>query len=217
MLSWDFVVLFYIVLYIFKSRAPLFYFPNPREIDLNTAKTIPTVLVFIYLFPFLNKLPSITLERSWEKTAQVMFPIIVTSLSWMSSRMSYPKTPVAAFTALDLPYLLRSYALMAFVTSTTHIIFIANFLQQQFAWTGSSRALFLAGADIKLQPLSVFIVIWCLFTAWDMRRVNLAGRLCLKVIWLIMVVVSLLLGPTTLLVGTWRWREIELETARKIR
>lgn len=214
--DWDLVVLLYCLLHIFKSRELLFYFPSPREINLSTAKAIPAGVLFTSFFPLLKTILPFTIKKLEDK-AQLVFPIAIIPIAWVLSKTYSSKTPATAFVGSDLPYILRSYHMMIFITSTTHIIYIANLFQRRFAWMPSSRFFVSQKADMIPPTWALLLVMWCIFTAWDMRRINASGRFSIRLIWLAMLATSILLGPGTLLVGTWRWREIKLEKARMVR
>jgi hypothetical protein len=104
------------------------------------------------------------------------------------------------------------------VTGTTHLLMMAQCLRDRSTWSLSNGLATLASSETAiLLPLGLSIAAWCLFTAWDLRRVNIAGDMPLGPIWLAMIISLVALGPATLLVATWRWRETMMENGRHTR
>ncbi|KAL1983463.1 hypothetical protein VTN96DRAFT_10284 [Rasamsonia emersonii] len=204
----------------------MFYYPCPRAIEPDVAKALATGLACIYFVPIVQTVSSLgelthdgsvsALVRAWNMThfgvlCRELFSLIPARTTTETSARTRKDGPKEMFGALDMPSLARLYAFFFAVTSVAHVVFISKYtyaLRNTYSLTGAD--------DIaNLSSLSLTILTWCLFTAWDLRRVNIVENdILLRRAWLAVVIGSAVVGPAATLAATWWWREREMERAR---
>lgn len=111
----------------------------------------------------------------------------------------------------DMPHLSRFYGLIVFLASTVHVV-IASQVLSQLRMDELSLPMISSGA-VQLACLTLAIATWCLFTVWDLHRVNVIRTSALPATALCILGV-VLLGPGATVIGLWGWREYALEASR---
>lgn len=210
------VVPIYFVIYIYLSQSRSFYYPNPRAIDLRAAECLPMEFLTMYFVPmlFILKKPATIVVPSWIfPVAHFGLPIFV-SIGQKISTKSPPSADIveSLYGTRDMPYLSQFYNLAFFFTSMLHLIVGSRILA--YAWDARALKEMTYSPGVQSACLGTTIMIWCVFTAWDLRRTN-AIQTPLFIVIPSLLLGSVCFGPAAVLIGVWKWREIALERARK--
>lgn len=216
--GWEIVVPIYFAFHIYWSRSRPFYHPSPRAIDPWTAKALPLALLVAHILIIaqgtiiLRNLPeeAASIHSRWiMPTAHASLPLLV----YVGKRLyqnGAPKLSVSQllFGTRDLKYIKHFFSIMFLVSSTTHLLFVSMILPV------FSFSMALSPGLIQIGRLSLVIVVWCTFVAWDMRRMNLI-QVPLPFILLGILIDSFALGPAAALASFWKWRESVWEKGRQ--
>jgi hypothetical protein len=111
-----------------------------------------------------------------------------------------------------LPYLLKTYNILAFITAILYVLLLSQVLPK-FAGMGHILVTRFSTQGVQLLGLSLAIMVWCAFTAWELHRTNIVqthyainiAYFCVKFIFL---------GPAATLAMMWKWHEIAMERSR---
>lgn len=201
----------YFILHIVWTRGKLFYYPFPLTMDPEEARGLLTAIVGIYFFPILLTATSLgnlidgesgLLIRAWN-TAHfaVLCREVFRMIPARSTRTRKKDVPKEIFSAIDMPFLEGLYAFLFAVPAITHMYYLSRTNMPMPMYTDDSLT----------------ILTFSLFTAWDLRRVNiLDDGTSLRRAWLFLVVVSVIFGPPATLAAVWWWRERVIERARHV-
>lgn len=66
---------------------------------------------------------------------------------------------------------------------------------------------------MQLALTGIAIILWLLFTVWDLRRVNATDVSWTRTV-LYITLGAVLFGPASCLAATWCWKEVTLERSR---
>lgn len=220
--GWNAAVPVYFALYVLLSHRTAFYYPSPRTIALPAAKALPIALILVYTFAIYRVFATVSMhghtETSLQKVqsqpllvAHATFPVVVSVIKEILKRSTHvPKGPKAIWGDEDIPHILRYQTLIFWTTTTAHLLFTTRFALQIWA----SRMLqiaYYANAEIaQLFLFSSFILLWLLFTVWDLRRVR-ATDISWELAFFYIIMGTLLVGPASCLAATWYWREMTLQ------
>ncbi|KAI9928584.1 hypothetical protein ASPWEDRAFT_180185 [Aspergillus wentii DTO 134E9] len=215
--GWEIILPIYFAIYIFRSHSRGFYYPHPRTINLGAAKSLSTGLLVAYILPILHTITGLKHFVSdisgWMiPVAHLILPVLLFlgERSFMKSS-SNMKLAEILYNTRDMPHLSRFYALIVFLASTVHVV-IASQVLSQLRMDELSLPMISSGA-VQLACLTLAIATWCLFTVWDLHRVNVIRTSALPATALCILGV-VLLGPGATVIGLWGWREYALEASR---
>ena len=225
-LGWEVVLPIYFALYIVLSGEQGFYYPIPRAINPSITKTLPRVLLVSYI-PLairaatnLMRKPEVDfISGRWDLSlAHLSLPILIhAGKDFFKSASAGLTIRHLQFETRDVKDLSRFFTLIFLFTSTAHLALISQILPQIMlhSTTGVSEPEFsLSSQWLQIGSLTLAIVVWCIFTIWDMRRVNLT-KTSLLVTLLGAVTGSVAVGPAAVLSALWWWREAPLESGRQ--
>ncbi|KAJ5116194.1 hypothetical protein N7456_000542 [Penicillium angulare] len=219
-LGWHIVIPIYFAVYILLSKNKPFYYPTPRALNPSVAKSLPVALSIIYasFFPFIVQLMGVKLipegghindASEWVLTA-ARFGLLIGIYGFRSFYKGTVKgldVVQLHFQTRDLKSLRRFFGLSFFFSGIVHILLLRKFLTTQVLADMSTVELF------QIVSLGTSIIFWCIFTVWDMRRVDLTN-VSLLVTLLCAVTGSIVVGPAAVLAALWWWREAPLESGR---
>jgi len=165
----------------------------------------------IYFVPILLILKPATIAvPSWIfPVAHFGLPIFV-SIGQKISTKEPPSADIveSLYGTRDMPYLSQFYNLAFLFTSMLHIIVGSRILA--YVWIKEMTY----SPGLQSACLVTTIMIWCVFTAWDLRRTN-AIQTPLSIVIPSLLLGYMCFGPAAVLIGVWKWREIALERTRK--
>jgi hypothetical protein len=215
--GWDIVLPIYFILYIFESRSHAFYYPNPRAIDLRAAEVLPTSLLIAYIPSILSALvtsaENLAFTRRVLPASHFALPILVYLGKKLSNR-DPPKSniPDSIYGKRDIPYLLRTYNILTLACATIHVLNVSQMVFQ-FLAKGSIANFVFSSNLLQFMVLSIVIIVWCLFTTWDLHRTHITQTSFSSDIVYCCVAV-LFIGPTATMFSIWKAREVALESSR---
>lgn len=221
--GWQAILPVYFAVYVSMSAAQSFYYPNPRALNPSVAESLAPAFLFAYLSVLLNVvggpfLSSETIQKSdgWGLlVSHLGFLFVLRCGAWGNKRLSEGLTmSQLQFEARDMKGLSRFYGLVFFVTSVSHVVLIGESLWGRPLIDLWAPDLLLSFQSTKMVSFTLSIAVWCLFTVWDMRRVNLT-QISLAYAMFIAVTGSIFIGPAAVLAGLWWWREGVLENGRQ--
>lgn len=221
--GWEVAAALYFALHILFSRQQAFYYPSPRTVTIPVAKALPVALVLTYSIAILLKPVGVLMDglavvsimgfgfKPWS-AIHVIFPMAVGFVKKAFEAFTrLPKGPALVWGNADIPYISLFLALIFLVTSSAHVVFMANTMAP--------------GAQISLLDLittenaaqfasfGISMIIWIFFTVWDLRRVHATNTCWRRVIFHI-TLGSIFFGPSSCLAVFWYWREVTLERSR---
>lgn len=145
--------------------------------------------------------------------AHVIFPFIVTLVKEILKRLTNnPFGLLATWGDADIAYVSRYHGLVFVTTSSAYFLLMASFalrLSKQIPLYEYLTAE--AVAQSVLSALSM--ILWLLFTVWDLRRVRATDVSWKKAI-IYITLGAFLVGPAGCLTAAWTWREGTLERSR---
>jgi hypothetical protein len=210
-IGWDVAVSLYFSLWILGTRFRGFYHPWPRAIPLAAANALPIALpvalwgsaVFKDIAPGI-----ITLDR--RAAPYIVLPVLTSLLGYFFKRDSTRWVPALQWGNRDINFTSQFFYLSLIDTGISHINFVMNNLIPAIGGeTGS-----LTEQVVGFGAVTLLIVLWLLFTAWDLRRVNILewslARAALSIIFGFALV-----GPGGTLIAAWWVREKVWEKSRQ--
>ncbi|KAE8151458.1 hypothetical protein BDV25DRAFT_138877 [Aspergillus avenaceus] len=220
-LGWEFVFPIYAICYISQSRKREFYYPNPRAIDLKAAERLPIALLIAYSLPAISiVIPHETRIRGTPITeglagaAHIAFPFLV-SLAYTRLRKNAPNAEIikSLYGVQDMPYLVKFYNVLIVGTTSCHIVHLYPVIRQLLRLGMAQNGSMWCGTSTPLM-LSITILVWCVFTVWNLHRVNVSQTpVPVALIWILLGIIFL--GPATTMVWIWKQREALLEKSRQ--
>lgn len=220
--GWETITPIYFAVFILLSAAQEFYYPNPRAINPSTSAALPYAVLIAYApltmraaRTLLVKPDGDFLSAGWDTNlAHLSFPFLVQGgKEFLASASEGLKLTQLQFETRDMNDLSRFYNVLFLFTSAAHLVLLSQFIPNFVTIVIADLTFNLSSEWVEIGSLTLAIVAWSLFTAWDMKRVNLT-QISLPVVFLGSLVGSVLLGPATVLVGLWWWREYPLERGR---
>lgn len=218
--GWNITVPLYFALYVLLSQHREFYYPTPRTIELPVAKALPIALVLTYTAAIcasvrgLGRIPTFGFESALWQTAHVGLPVLVSVVKEsFKGSMNIPTGVKLVWGDTDIPYLSRFQGLILFISSTTHVLFVASCVRLELGSRGTGLVYCLAGDVMQFTLVGLAIILWLLFTVWDLRRVNATDVSWIRTV-LNITLGTVLFGPASCLAATWCWREVTLERSR---
>ena len=205
----------YFALHIFSSGEPAFYYPLPRAINLWIAKALPFIMLFAFLATFVQFRMRPEDGGGWVMPlVHVSLPILLyAGKKLYPGLLSGPPSFQLLFGTGDMRYLSRLFAMLCLCTSTAHLVFVSK-MWELFGSSPLNLEMFLTPGWLQLGCLTLTVIVWCSFVAWDMRRVNLTQAS--PVLALLGAVIGcIFLGPAAVLAALWKWREPVLERGRQ--
>jgi hypothetical protein len=222
-LGWEIVMPLYFANYIRLSQGATFYYPSPRAIQPCVARALPIALIATYAIPTIQATQSFremrtgsfnvtSLVASWE-TAHLCFPLTLLLCSKVVKMSSVSSGPEAFYSSIDMPYRSWFHSLVFTITSTMHLSLISTLLAQLQFYTDNFYEFFVSLDMIRTLVLSLIIAAWCVFTVWDLQRVNVTDVTLRKAV-VAVITGCLVFGPAGTMTLTWDWRETQIQRAR---
>lgn len=222
--GWGIALPLYFILYITACGGRPFYYPLPRAVDPAVANALPigVVLAYIPLAYALNTHPqatnnlqSILIEAL--PLTHLGLPIIVYIAKSLYGMASQELSLIEyLYGTKDMKGLARFYGLIILISSTAHAVFLTRIIYQTEYLSFTSIMSQAWPSLLKMISVTMAIVVWCAFTAWDLRRVNLT-KISPIVVLILSIVGSVILGPGSVLAALWMWREQALQHGRIIK
>lgn len=218
--GWDIIVPLYFALYVLLSHQSQFYYPAPRTIELPVAKALPIALVLIYTAAIcasvrgFGRIPTISFEPVLWQTAHVGLRVVASVVKDIfKGSMDIPTGVNSIWGDADIPYISRFQGLIFFISSTTHVLFMASCVRLKLGSRGTGFVYCSAGDVMHFVLVGLAIILWLLFTVWDLGRVNATDISWARTV-LYITLGTALFGPAGCLAATWSWREVTLERSR---
>ncbi|KAL4993921.1 hypothetical protein BDV10DRAFT_12813 [Aspergillus recurvatus] len=216
--GWELALPVYFTFWIFGSTFRGFYYPWPRAILPAGAQALPLAVAvaapaptmvadYLSKFPLLSSFNTLTLVH-------LIIPVLVLVIDRQVTRRHGRRwQPLYQFGDWDLRYLSRFFILSFAFAAFTHIgLMLLHVLP--FVHHNYGSLLLRSPEVIKFATFTLLIATFLLFTAWDLRRVNVAS-LGLATAALLILLGTIFLGPGASLIGAWWWREKAWEKARQ--
>lgn len=196
-------------MYVLLSHQSQFYYPAPRTIELPVAKALPIALVIIYTAAIcasvrgFGRIPTIGFEPVLWQTAHVGLPVVVSVVKDIFKG------------SMDIPTGVKSIfqGLIFFISSTTRVLFMASCVRLKLGSRATGFVYCSAGDVMHFVLVGLAIILWLLFTVWDLGRVNATDVSWARTV-LYITLGTALFGPAGCLAATWCWREVTLERPR---
>ncbi|KAF7503251.1 hypothetical protein GJ744_004042 [Endocarpon pusillum] len=216
--GWHKILPIWCCIQIFLSRSIHYYFMPRTMTDVGVARCLCPALFLVYIVPAVHFLayPQSS-EREQQQTwniAHCALPLV----SYMGSKLlrvitDLPSGIDAVFSDVDVPYQKSFQMTILLGSSVVHV----------FAALRHAAELFQVGTDLTtlavvkdLSSLSAVIVVWCLFIAWDLKRVN-AVDVSFPQSCVYILAMTMLCGPAATLAGTMSWRADRIAKAKAFR
>lgn len=221
--GWEIVLPVYFAIHIYMSGQQPFYYPAPRAINLSAAKALPLGIFAIYIpstacfATILGHNPGETRPFRVEQVIPVVyasFPVLLHfGKHFFQAGAKELSFGQMLFGARDLKYISRFFSIIFLVSSTSHMVLVSRFSPEivsdiRTLTTTPSAQL------VQVGCLALVVVVWCTFTIWDMRRVNLT-KISPLIMFFGALLGSFIIGPAAVLSGLWKWREGVLEMGRQ--
>lgn len=212
--GYEIVSILYISVYTLVSQNRPFYYPMPRAIQIPTAQAFFAALVFTSIIPVFRTfglLGSKTSDNgvifSWQ-TAQLCYPIMVFTISKLFKSSSQRDTSIRKLKG-DIKYIVWTLLLVLAITGIAYVSHTAAIIREvRFSPSLAYQLL------LPLNPLTSCIFMWCIFTVWDLERVNFP-QIELRKGSFYTVLVSALFGSPAMLALLWLRREQRWEQGRE--
>ncbi|KAL2782879.1 hypothetical protein BJX66DRAFT_350308 [Aspergillus keveii] len=210
-IGWDVAVSLYFSLWILGTRYRGFYHPWPRAIPLAAAKALliamPVALwgsgVFQDIAPGI-----ITLDS--RAPPYIVLPVLASLLGYFFKRDSTGWVPALQWGNRDIIYTSQFFYVSLIDTGISHLnLVVDNLIPAIRAEIGS-----LTEHVVGFGAVTLLIVLWLLFTAWDLRRVNILNWSLARAALCIAVGFALV-GPGGTLIAAWWVREKAWEKSRQ--
>ncbi|KAJ6111908.1 hypothetical protein N7523_007969 [Penicillium sp. IBT 18751x] len=222
-LGWEVVLPVYFAIHIYMSGQHPFYYPSPRAINLWAAKALPLGILTIYI-PIVAAGAAILGQNPRKKGSiggEQMILAVHASLPLLlhfgkhffqfgAKELSISQM---LFGARDTRYISRFFNIMILVSSTSHLVIVSLFFPRSVS---DIRSLTITPSVqlVQVGCLTLAVVMWCTFTIWDMRRVNLT-KASPSLTFISTLLASFIIGPAAVLSALWKWREAVLEEGRQ--
>lgn len=197
----------------------------PRAINPAVAKTLPIGLLFIYL-PIALKLAANPFPETSDhlhqavgtamSLAHIGLPIILHPGRILYAKLTKDSSLIEyLYGTSDMKRLSEFFSFVTIIASTAHGIYATRIMRATPELTFSAISNVLGSSKLSIASLSVTIVLWCTFTAWDLRRVNLT-KISPVLVFLASATGAVVFGPGAVLSSLWMWREQALQRGRAI-
>ncbi|KAH8592116.1 hypothetical protein B0O99DRAFT_597462 [Bisporella sp. PMI_857] len=210
--GWEKIFPIYLSFHIKQSQG-IYYYYMPRTItDLGAAKFLLPALVLVYTIPIFQSFSSgyESVEHSW-KVAHSALPLVVYSGSRLLNIVTtIPRGVDVVFHNKDIPYQNRFWNPILLLSGSLHVFLALIYGPQIF--NGGAELLF-SPLVRRLSSLIAVSTIWCLYTAWELGRVD-AVDISVVEAWGYILFSTIVGGPAAALAGTWSWRASQLAKAR---
>ncbi|KAJ5119894.1 hypothetical protein N7448_010563 [Penicillium atrosanguineum] len=221
--GWEIVLPVYFAIHIYMSGQQSFYYPSPRAIDPWAAKALPLGILAMYI-PIMACGATILGQNPGETgpmCVERVIPVVHASLPlllrlgkhFFQTDTEELSVGQLLFGARDLKYISRFFNIIIVVSSTSHVVLVSRLFPEAVS---DIRSLTITPSVQLLQVgcLALVVVVWCTFTIWDMRRVNLT-KISPLVTFFCALLGTFIFGPAAVLSGLWKWREGVLEMGRQ--
>nr|A0A455LLV4.1 RecName: Full=FAD-dependent monooxygenase ntnA; AltName: Full=Nectripenoid biosynthesis cluster protein A [Nectria sp. (in: ascomycete fungi)]AYO60864.1 FAD-dependent monooxygenase NtnA [Nectria sp. (in: ascomycete fungi)] len=210
--GWQKILPIYICFYILSSQSVVYYYMPQTMTDLGVAKALLPALLVVYTVSAvctINESGGNT-DNSWWFTADFAFPVVAyLSGMFLNATSTMPQAVDVVFSTIDIPYQRRFQNTIAFVGFVAYAA-----LASQYGTTILNEGLNLLNipAVKNLASLTTVTTLWCLYSAWELRRINATGTSVIRA-WLTILSSTIFGGPAATLAGTFIWSKVELAKA----
>ncbi|KAL3455958.1 hypothetical protein BJX64DRAFT_53548 [Aspergillus heterothallicus] len=215
-IGWDTSLSIYLVLWILGTRFHGFYHPWPRAIPAAAADALPIALPVAFcvssMTNYVGSFATSWVELDPRESTCLIFPLFTSALSYMFKRSSGSRwQPAFQWGNSDINSLSRVFSIIFIDVGMSHIGFVKDILIPiiRAPWDGS-----LAYQALGSVTLALVITLWLLFTAWDLRRVNVIDWSLYRATLYILAGFAFV-GPGATLVAAWWVRENAWEKSRQ--
>lgn len=211
--GWEVALPFYFAFWVLGSSFQGFYHPWPRAILPAAARALPIAVSFSITnreaftrFRIFTSLNSPTISH-------LLIPVVTALIEWGIVRVHGRRwEPVYQFGDYDVKYL-DQFFLCSVVSAVGHMIMLLFDIIPDIR-QGNGPLLLRTPEIFNFGVFTLLIAAWLLFTAWDLRRVNVLNlNLVTASFYIILGFVCL--GPGATLMGAWWWREKLWEKSRQ--
>jgi hypothetical protein len=210
-IGWHIAVSLYSALWVLGTRYRGFYHPWPRAVPLAAAEALlialPVALWGSVIFKDIA-LGAFTLYR--RAAPYILLPVLTSLLSYVVKRDGTRWLPALQWGNRDISYTSPFFCLIFIDVGISHISFVMNDLIPVLgAYTVS-----LPDEVVGFVSITLLIMLWLLFTAWDLHRVKILNW-ALGRAGLYIVLGLALVGPGATLIAAWWAREKVWEKSRQ--
>lgn len=180
--------------------------------DLGVAKALLPTLLLVYTISAACTVsePSGNTDDLWWFTADFAFPIVTyISGMFLNATSTMPQAVDVVFSIIDIPYQRRFQNTIAFVG---FIAYAASAFQYGTTILNEGVNLLSIPAAKILASLTAVTTSWCLYSAWELRRINATDISVIRA-WLTILFSTTFGGPAATLAGTFIWFKVELAKA----
>lgn len=179
--------------------------------DLGAAKALLPALILVYALPVFQSLNNAygSADYSWN-VAHCALPLIAYAGKVIRPLSSVPSDVDVVFSNVDIPYQMQFQMAILLVSSTFHF-FLAFTYGLQLLNGGAELVLLQIWTE--LSSLVAVTTTWCLYTVWELRRVNATDTPVARA-WMYIILGTVFHGPAATLAYTWSWRTAQLAKAR---
>lgn len=188
------------------------YYTPQTMTDLYAAKSLLPALLLIYSVPVSCALGGFCRARDYIwPVAHCALPVVVYLSSVVSRAVSgaAPDIVDSVFGTEDLPYQQQFLGLITGVASAVHVALGLKFGPLLLDGAFAVLSLPVAGC---LASLSAVTTLWCLYTAWELCRIN-ATELSVPFSWAIILLATVSAGPAATVTGVLAWSKTALAKA----
>ncbi|RYP85134.1 hypothetical protein DL769_001038 [Monosporascus sp. CRB-8-3] len=211
--GWEKTVPSYLCLHVLASQSVGHYYMPQTMTDLGAAKSLLPALLLIYWIPAIRVRSDFEgpTNNAWDwHIAHCVLPVAVFLGSIVLKTMSnVPKGVDVVFSNIDLPYQQRFQKTTVGFVSAVHITLGLKY----------GRILLDGGLDVlslsamrSLASLSVVTMVWCFYSAWEVRRIE-ATSTSVVYAWVTILLSTIFSGPVATLASTCSWSKTEVAKA----
>ncbi|RYP20387.1 hypothetical protein DL765_002845 [Monosporascus sp. GIB2] len=195
----------------FTSQSVVYYHMPQTMTDLGVAKALLPALLMVYTVPTIRALSDSygTTDNSWH-IAHCTLPVVAYLNGIVLNAIStIPQGVDVVFSNIDIPYQGRFQTTIVLVACAGHAT-----LALKYGTTLLREGLNLLSVPIARTLASLIAVTtsWCLYTAWELRRINATDAPVIQA-WATILLSTIFGGPAATLAGTFHWSKVELAKA----
>ncbi|KAL2846194.1 hypothetical protein BJY01DRAFT_175948 [Aspergillus pseudoustus] len=214
-IGWDSTLSIYLSLWILGTRFRGFYHPWPRVIPQAAADALPiAVPVALWGTFMLKQLPSFGpsfLQLDSRASSSLVLCLLTSLLSYFFKRSGGPSwVPSIQWGSSDIKPISRFFSLVFVDVGFCHMGFVKDNLIPALRDASAGH---LTDEVLRFETLLLVMVLWLLFTVWDLRRVNVVDWSLSRAALYIFAGFAFV-GPGATLVAAWWVREKVWERSR---
>ncbi|KAJ5155343.1 hypothetical protein N7492_008146 [Penicillium capsulatum] len=209
-IGWELLTVAYFSIFILSTAAKQSYFPSARSLDLAMVKALPVAFLVTYVAPTVYTLNAVeTSAQAWA-IAHASLPVVLSICRRVASRVSAKiDGPELFYGKKDVLPLVTFFLGTAILQGGISRLIHPNGLAHTISWSGHA----MGPTQAKAAILDIVILVFSLFSYWDLRRVNAITSAYYPEL-ILGVVIALEVSPATTLGLLWAIRESQWEEAR---